>query len=227
MPTARPPSSSTAAAQPPSPARRTRRKAARPAELLQAATQLFVEKGYAATRVEEVARLAQVSKGTLFLYYPSKEALLKAVVRESVADHFVRWQQELRDFEGSTPDMVRHAFQVWSEHIVHTPAGGICKLLAHECSNFPELGRFFLHEVVEPGHALVRYIVQRGIARGEFRPVNVDAGLHLILAPMFFFNQWKHSLGMQFPDSLGVGAQEFFDTHVDNLLRGLAAPCAP
>lgn len=202
---------------------RIRRKEARPAELLEAATQLFVEKGYAATRVEEVAAMAKVSKGTLFLYYPSKEALLKAVVRENIAGRFAEWQTELQDFTGSTPDLVRHAFTVWRERIADSHVGGIYKLMTSECGNFPELAHFYLNEVIYPGHALVRTILERGIARGEFRAINVDAGIHLIMTPMFSYIQWRHSMGVRYPDSLGISAQAYFDTQVDNLLRGLAA----
>jgi len=204
-------------------ARRTRRKEARPAELLKAATRLFVEKGYAATRVEEVAAQANVSKGTLFLYYPSKEALLKAVVRENIAGRFAEWHTELQDFVGTTPDLVRYAFAVWLERIAHSPAGGICKLMSSECYNFPELATFYLEEVIYPGNALVRCILERGVARGEFRAMDLDAGIHLIVTPMFSYLQWRHSMGLCCPDSLGVSAEVYFATHIDNLLRGLAA----
>ncbi|MGE6211638.1 TetR/AcrR family transcriptional regulator [Comamonas aquatica] len=202
---------------------RSRRKEARPAELLEAATRLFVEKGYAATKVEEVAALAQVSKGTLFLYYPSKQALLKAVVRENIAGRFAEWQAELEAFAGTTPELVRYAFQVWQERIGDTYAGGICKLMASECCNFPELASFYLEEVVEPGNALVRRILERGVARGELRPLDLDAAIHLITTPMFAYIHWRHSIGMLYPQSLGVSAPLFFQTHVDNLLRGLSA----
>lgn len=203
--------------------RRLRRKEARPAELLEAATRLFVEKGYAATRVEEVAALANVSKGTLFLYYPSKETLLKAVVRENIAGRFAQWQAELQDFPGTTAELVRYAFAVWLEHIANTHAGGICKLMTSECCNFPELAHFYLEEVVHPGNALIRKILERGIARGEFRSIDVDAGIHLITTPMFSYIQWRYSMGVCYPDALGLSAQAYYDIHVDNLLRGLAA----
>lgn len=204
-------------------ARRTRRKEARPAELLEAATRLFIEKGYAATRVEEVAARANVSKGTLFLYYPSKEALLKAVVRENIAGRFAEWQNELSGFVGTTPDLVRQAFAVWVERIADSNAGGIYKLMTSECGNFPELATFYFEEVIKPGNDLVRRILQRGIDRGEFRPIDVNAGIHLILTPMFSYLQWRHSMGMCAPDSMGVSPKAYFEVHVDNLLRGLAA----
>ena len=78
--------------------RRSRRKEARPGELLDAALALFVEKGFAATRVEEVAARAGVSKGTLFIYFPSKEELFKAVVRENISGRFTEWGEELATY---------------------------------------------------------------------------------------------------------------------------------
>src|SRR5688572_10872868 len=105
-------------------ARRERRKEARPGELLEAALDLFVEKGFAATRSEEVAARAGVSKGTLFLYFPSKEELFKAVVRESISGRFAEFQQEFEKYEGSTADMVRYAMRAWWERIGATRASG-------------------------------------------------------------------------------------------------------
>ncbi|MDD2692944.1 MAG: helix-turn-helix domain containing protein, partial [Simplicispira sp.] len=97
--------------------RRERRKEARPGELLDAALDLFVEKGYAATRVDDVAARAGVSKGTLFLYFPSKEELFKAVVRENIAGRFPEWNAEVDQFQGSTADMLRYCYTVWWERI--------------------------------------------------------------------------------------------------------------
>jgi len=97
--------------------RRERRKEARPGELLDAALTLFVEKGFAATRVEEVAARAGVSKGTLFLYFPSKEDLFKAVVRETIAGRFAEWNEEFERFDGSSADLVRHCLMAWWERV--------------------------------------------------------------------------------------------------------------
>src|SRR5438552_12594942 len=81
---------------------RQRRKEARPQELLAAALELFVEKGFAATRSEEVAARAGVAKGTLYLYYPSKEDLLKAVVRENLSALIAEFSSIAGTFEGTT-----------------------------------------------------------------------------------------------------------------------------
>src|ERR1700704_1667649 len=116
--------------------RRGRRKEARPGELLDAALDLFVEKGFAATRAEEVAARAGVSKGTLFLYFPTKEELFKAVVRENISGRFQGWNQEFQTFEGTAADMVRYCMKVWWERIGATRASGITKLMLSEARNF-------------------------------------------------------------------------------------------
>src|SRR6059058_2169914 len=135
-------------------AKRERRKEARPGELLDAALDLFVEKGFAATRSEEVAARAGVSKGTLFLYFPSKEELFKAVVRENISGRFAQWNEEFEAFEGSTSDMVRYCMRVWWERIGATRASGITKLMISEARNFPELAVFYQQEVIRPGTEL-------------------------------------------------------------------------
>src|SRR5688572_20036074 len=140
-----------------------RRKEARPGELLDAALDLFVEKGFAATRAEEVAARAGVSKGTLFIYFPSKEELFKAVVRENISGRFSEWNEEFRAFEGSTPDMVRYCMKVWWERIGATRASGITKLIISEARNFPEIAAFYQQEVIRPANELIRRILQRGI----------------------------------------------------------------
>src|SRR5690606_2224532 len=114
---------------------RQRRKQARPGELLAAALDLFVEKGFAATRVDEVAARAGVSKGTLFLYFPSKEELFKAVVRENIAGRFVEWDDELASFDGTSSELLRYCFRSWWERVGATKASGLAKLMLSEANN--------------------------------------------------------------------------------------------
>lgn len=201
--------------------RRTRRKDARPGELLAAALELFVEKGYAATRSEEVARRAGVSKGTLFLYFPTKEDLFKAVVRENLSGHFPAWNAEFDAFTGPTSDMLRHAMMQWWTRIGATPASGIPKLMMSEASNFPELAAFYQHEVIQPAHDLIGRILQRGIARGEFRPLDLELGIYTVLAPMIFLVTWKHSFGACAGTCAPLDPQTYLSTQVDILLHGL------
>jgi len=205
------------------PTRRTRRKDARPGELLSAALDLFVEKGFSATRVEEVAHRAGVSKGTLFLYFPSKEDLFKAVVREHLSGHLSRWSDEIDHFEGNSAEMLRYALFSWWEHVGSTKASGIPKLMMSEAGNFPELVAFYRQEVIEPGNALLARIVQRGVARGEFRPVDLKYGVFLILAPLLFLVLWKHSFGPCCDQHTQIDPATYLEAQLQMLLHGLSA----
>ena len=206
--------------------KRERRKEARPQELLDAALTLFVEKGFAATRVEEVAHLAGVSKGTLFLYFSSKEDLFKAVIRRNLSDHFPVWNQEFIEFNGSTADMLHYAMQSWWARIGNTQASGITKLVTSEASNFPDVVQFYETEVMRPGQALFKRILQRGIDRGEFKPLNTDVAVYSLVSVVLFMSMWKHSLGPCTADSQ-FQPDVFLRHHVDTLMHGWLAPRSP
>jgi TetR/AcrR family transcriptional regulator len=202
-------------------ARRSRRKEARPGELLSAALDLFVEKGYAATRVEEVAARAGVSKGTLFLYFPSKEALFQAVVRDNIAGRFAEWNAELDDFPGTSAELVHHAMRQWWERIGQTQAAGITKIMMSEGPLFPELAAFYQNEVIAPGHALLRRILQRGLDRGEFHLPNLDWAVYSLIAPMIFLVMWRYSMAACCPSERAIDPLPFIETQVNLLLMGM------
>lgn len=202
-------------------AKRERRKDARPGELLSAAMDLFVEKGFAATRAEEVATRAGVSKGTLFLYFSSKEELFKAVVRENISGRFAQWSAEMDSFSGSSAELLRCCMLAWWDRVGSTKAAGISKLMMSEAGNFPELADFYRNEVVKPGNALIRRVLQRGMDSGEFRPVDLEYGVYLVLAPMMFLTTWRHSLGHFVAPQTELDPLAYFNTHIDNLLLGL------
>ncbi|MBC7682375.1 MAG: TetR/AcrR family transcriptional regulator [Ferruginibacter sp.] len=202
-------------------ARRTRRKEARPGELLAAALDLFVEKGFAATRVEEVAQRAGVSKGTLFLYFPSKEELFKAVVRQSLSARFFEWSAEVDDFTGSSADLLRHGMLSWWERVGNTQASGMTKLMLTEAHNFPEMAAFYQTEVALPYQGLIRRILQRGIASGEFAPVDPDLASYSVTAPLIFLAIWKHSLGNHRCAPAALDPQQYLASQLHILLNGL------
>ncbi len=201
--------------------KRERRKEARPGELLDAALDLFVEKGFSATRADEVAARAGVSKGTLFLYFQSKEDLFKAVVRENIANKFPTWQEEFLTFEGSSADMLRYALTSWWERIGKTRASGITKLVMSEAQNFPEIAAFYQEEVIQPGNAMIRRILERGIQAGEFREMDLEQAVHIIVAPMIFLMMWKHSMGACAASAKIVDPEQFIHMQVDVLLHGM------
>jgi len=198
-----------------------RRKEARPAELTAAALELFVEKGYAATRLEDVAAAAGVSKGTLYLYFDSKEALFKAVVREGLLPALAEGEQLVAGFEGNSEDLLREVVMGMWELIGARRIGGIPKLIFAEARNFPEIAQFYEQEVIQRGTALIRSVIARGVAHGEFRPIDIDATVLLVMAPVLMRMIWRHSLDIcaaaQVPDEV------YFSEYSALMLRGLRA----
>lgn len=203
-------------------AKRERRKEARPGELLDAALDLFVEKGFTATRAEEVAARAGVSKGTLFLYFQSKEELFKAVVRENISGRFKEWNEEFETFEGTAAEMLSYCMTSWWERVGATRASGITKLMMSEAGNFPEIAAFYQQEVIQPGQTLIRRIMQRGIDRGEFRPMDLDYAIYSVIAPMIFLVLSKHSAGTCADPTLPGNAEKYLASQVETILYGLS-----
>ena len=204
-----------------SPRPRQRRKETRPQELLDAALELFVEKGFAATRSEEVARRAGVSKGTLYLYYPSKEELFKAVVRQKLSQLIAEGQDLVGSFDGSTSDLLRQLTHIWWERFGDTPAAGIHKVVISEVRNFPELAQFYADEVITPADRLFSSTVERGIARGEFRALPVHDVAHALMAPMIFMALHRHSFGACPVHGVEMDPMAVLNTQLDLVLRGL------
>ena len=202
-----------------SPSPRQRRKDARPHELLEAALSLFVEKGFAATRTEEVAQRAGVSKGTLYLYYPSKEELLKAVIAHYLSARIAATAEEVRRIDGPMAPVLREMLVPWWQQVYASPASGTFKLVIAEVRNFPEIAEFYVREVIEPGHELVGHILRRGIASGEFRDVDVESAVHSLLLPMVMLCTHKHALGACTQHA--IDAEKFIADHVELVLAGL------
>ncbi len=201
-------------------AKRERRKEARPGELLDAALDLFVEKGFAATRSEEVAARAGVSKGTLFLYFPSKEELFKAVVRENISGRFEEWNELFQTFEGDSADMLRYCMKVWWDRLGAGRASGITKLVISEAGNFPDIAAFYQQEVIVPGQDLIRRMLQRGVDRGEFEVVDMDYAIYSLIAPMIFLIMMKHSLGACVPQGCPLDPERYIASQIETLLHG-------
>ena len=201
---------------------RQRRKETRPQELLQAALELFVEKGFAATRAEEVAHQAGVSKGTLYLYYPSKEELFKAVVRHNVVSLIAEGQNMVDQFEGTSAELLVCLMQTWWDRVGNTQAAGIHKIVLSEVRNFPGLAQFYSDEVIVPADQLFCSAVQRGITRGEFRAMPLHEVAHALIAPLIFMALHRHSFGAcQITGSVTMDPLVMLKTHFDLVLRGL------
>ena len=203
---------------------RRRRKEARPAELLEAALTLFVEKGFAATRSEEVAKAAGVSKGTLYLYFPSKEELLKAVIQHFLGTEIEAGVQEAAVADGPTAQVLEQLLVKWWTRIYEGPASGVFKLVITEIRNFPEIGGFWVEQVVAPGEAIVSGLLRRGIERGEFQPVDLAFTTHSMLMPMILLCVHKHSFAAcGIAKELDLDPVAFMQAHFRLIFTGLQA----
>jgi AcrR family transcriptional regulator len=201
-----------------------RRKEARPGELVAAALRLFSERGFAATRLDDVAAAAGVTKGTVYLYFESKEQLFEAVVRAAVVPNLDRAEALLQTYPGSTPDLIRSLVGLFRP-LLDTPVTGVIKLIVAESGNFPQLARLYADLVVRRGLALLRSVIERGISRGELRPVEPTAVAPLLIAPFILLAVWKHSFGAH--TDLRLDPQAVLEAHVETVLRGLAASSPP
>lgn len=198
-----------------------RRKQARPAELLAAALDHFVEHGFAATKLDDVAAQAGVSKGTLYLYFASKEELFKAVIRQGIFPVLDEGEALLAQYKGDSSTLLQGMLLRWWKLIGATSLGGVPKLMISEAGNFPEVAKYYYEHVIVRGRNLLRQVLQRGIAAGEFRAVDVEAAIDVSFAPLLMLTVWRYSL-----TPCGCGKQDpeaYLRTHLDLLLNGLKA----
>ena len=202
-----------------------RRKDARPQELLAAALDLFGEKGYASTRLEDVAKRAGVSKGTLYLYFTNKEELFKAVVRENLVSAIGAAEDDIAEFDGHSADLLRQIMLGWWEKVGATKSSAITKLMMAESGNFPELARFYQEEVIARCTVMICGMVERGMARGEFRPVDAALITQVLIAPVLTLMMWKHSVGPC--DQSQLDPHAFLNAFMDMALSGLLPRGAP
>jgi AcrR family transcriptional regulator len=202
----------------------TRRKDARPQELLAAALDQFVARGYAATRLEDVARQAGVSKATLYLYFINKEELFKAMVRENLLPIIGEGEQTIDAYEGDSISLFRDMMLGWWQRIGDTPLSGISKLMIAESGNFPTLAQFYHDEVITRGNAIIVRMLERGIARGEFRAVNAGLVANVVVAPMLMLMLSKHAFACV---DEPMAPQQYLDSFIDLCLHGLLTDPQP
>jgi len=198
---------------------RKRRKEARPAELTAAALGLFVDKGFAATRLEDVAARAGVSKGTLYLYFDSKEALFKAVIAEGIVPVMLENEEIAARHTGSSFDLMEKLLANWWGKIGQTDFAGIPKLMVAEARNFPEIAQYYYENVIRRGRALVGAALERGMTSGEFRRMDVETTIDVVIAPILMLLIWRFSLACCQSGEADPG--QYLQIHLDLLRHGL------
>ena len=195
-----------------------RRKEDRPQEITEAAFAAFAEKGFTATRVEEVARRAGVSKGLLYLYFKTKEELFKAVIRSVVTPRVDELTRTLDGSELSAEAFIRGPLLAFMQSLPGSPASVVIRLMISEAPKHPDLVDYYWDNVASRGLAALRQLLERGVENGEFRQTAVNDLPQLFVAPVMMSIVW----GIVFADR-SLDTDKLIETHVDMILAYIRA----
>lgn len=190
-----------------------RRKEDRPQEITDAAFAAFAEKGYAATRVDDVAKRAGISKGLLYLYFKTKEELFKAVVRSLVMPRIDALTARIDSADTSAEEFLRGPFLDFVKKMPGSPVAVVIRLLIAEGPKHPDLVQFYWDNVVSRGLAAINGLVERGVDNGEFRRTQVNEMPHLLIMPVIF----SMIFNLLFEEQ-SLDTDKLIETHVDMLL---------
>lgn len=196
-----------------------RRAEARPGEIVQAAFEVFAEKGFAAAKLDEIAARAGVSKGALYLYFETKEDIFRAVVREAVAPNLDMVEAMLAQATIPFPDMLRLMFARVASVIATTRLGAVAKLVIGESRNFPELARVWHDEVVSRALSAIGSAIRRGQERGEVRPGDPRLQAFSIMGPILTGVIWRETFTPV--GAPAVDLEALIAQHADTVLLGL------
>lgn len=196
-----------------------RRAEDRPQEICAAALAVFAEKGFAAAKLDEIAKRAGVSKGTLYLYFTDKEQLFRAVVRNTIAPNVETVRASIIQTGLPFADLVRLFMANFVELKKRVPIGAVAKMVIAESRNFPELAKVWHDEVVSKGIGTVTALIEMAQAKGEVRPG--DARLHAftLMGPMMMgviYHETLEPVGGE-PLDLSALARQ----HAETVLAGL------
>ena len=194
-----------------------RRKEDRPAEITAAAMSAFAEKGFAATKVEDVARRAGVSKGLLYLYFKTKEDLFKAVIRNFVSPKVDALIENIETTDMTAGEFLAGPFLKFAQSIPKSPARILVRLLVSEGPRHPDLVAWYWENVVSRGLEALRTLLVKGVRSGEFRPSALDNFPHLLVAPVVFSMLWKQL----FEDQATLDTDRMIAQHIEFVLDSI------
>lgn len=195
-----------------------RRKEDRPQEITEAAFAAFADQGYAATKVEDVARRAGVSKGLLYLYFKTKEELFKAVVRSVVIPRVDSLQRELEQSQLSAEAFIRGPVTEFMKRIPGSPVSVVIRLMISEAPKHPDLVEFYWENVASRGLTALQGLLDRGVETGEFRRTAVNELPQLLLAPVMVSVVW----GVVFANR-SLDTDKLIETNIDMILDYIRA----
>ncbi len=198
-----------------------RRPEARAEEILSAAIEVFGEVGFARAKLDDVAKKAGVSKGTLYLYFDSKEELFRRLVQERIVPCFERAEQYLRESQGSAHEMLEWFIRRSWETVRQPEMVRIARLVHAELASFPDLTRFYFDAVILRNRSLLNQILARGAATGEFRAVPHDFVLRAVPSLLVHGAMYQRGFGAFDPHALTD--EELLEGILDLVLHGVLA----
>jgi AcrR family transcriptional regulator len=170
-----------------------RRKDARPSDIVAAALTVFGEKGFAGARIEEIARRAGVSKGTVYLYFETKSDIFRAVVHDAITPNIEEVKRTILALDLPFARIVPMLLPRFAQLVTELPVGAVVKMVVGESRNFPELAKVWHDEVVQQGVGLLSALIERGQARGEIRPGDPRIHAFSIMGPMLLGVLWRET----------------------------------
>lgn len=198
-----------------------RRSEDRPREIRAAALEVFAEKGFAAAKLDEIAKRAGISKGTLYLYFKDKEDLFRAVVRDSIAPNVEAILSGISLLEARFPDVVRMFLTGFAEREARLPVGAVAKIVIGESRNFPELARVWHDEVASKAITALAALVERAQQRGEVHEGDPRLYAFSLMGPMVLGALWRATLVPAGGAPLDL--VELARQHAETVLHGLVA----
>jgi AcrR family transcriptional regulator len=206
----------------PGPAARRPRRAApevRQAAILDAALAEFAAHGFAEARVEDIARGAAVSKGTVYLYHPTKQALFEALVRRDIGPRVALISQFLAAYNGPIAPVLAQFTSLLAGMIETDTVPIYPRLLIAEAARFPELVAFYRREVIGVMLGALAGLFERAMDRGEIAREDPVMLAHLFIAPGLKAVLW--SLVFTAVETEPLPPQSYLETHVRLFLKGL------
>jgi AcrR family transcriptional regulator len=201
-----------------------RRAEDRPREICAAALEVFAEKGFAAARLDEIARRAGVSQGTLYLYFKDKEDLFRAVVRDAIAPNVAAITEAISTMRAPFADVVRMFLAGFAEREARLPLGAVAKMVIGESRNFPELARVWHDEVASKAIGALAAFVRRAQERGEVRAGDPRLYAFSLMGPMVLGALWRATLVPAGGEPLDL--VELSRQHDEAVLLGVLEPAA-
>lgn len=199
---------------------RRRMKAERPQQILDAGFEEFAARGYAAARLEDVARRVGVSKGTIYLYFESKMELFKAVVRAFIVPIFEETEAAIANHKGSMVELLKQQLlESYKDVVDDRRDRELMRMLIAEGEKFPELTDFYHEEVMMRGERAIRSIFEAGVANGEFRDSVLRQHPMMVFSPMVMGCVWL----LLFGDRHAIHDESYIEAHLDLVLNGLLA----